>query len=147
MIENLFLGAGAAGVVGVVYWAGPAARGAHRYVVPRAVLRAEAARSSAAADEMAGALLAMVARLHHALSQRNDALRLLHRAETLVEQLDEQVADRQQLAAEVIRLRAALANATAVRPLACPDDDASALPDLDQEWTDTTRTAWTARTT
>ncbi|MFJ6841410.1 hypothetical protein ACIQRE_01935 [Streptomyces griseoluteus] len=143
MIEILFLGAGAAGVAGVAYWAAPAARGAHRYVVPRAVLRAEAARASAAADQMASDLLALNARLHHTLSQRNAALRLLHQAEQLVEQLDEQVADRQQLAAEVTRLRAALANATAVTPLACPDDDVSALPDLDQEWTDTTRTAWT----
>lgn len=77
---------------------------------------------------------------------------LEHRGKALAEAanrivaLEADVADLAALRKENTRLHSALANATAVRPLAAPTAaDASALPDGAQEYADQTTTAWRAR--
>ncbi|WP_406168965.1 hypothetical protein [Streptomyces sp. NBC_00996] len=147
MIGYVFLSVGALGTAVVAYHLAPAGRGAHRYVVPRAVLRAEAARSTAAADELACKLIGLASELDATTVERNDFKAALEKADLRIAELEEQVCDRDQLREANTALKAALNNAHAIRPLVpgpSPADDASALPDEMQEFANQTATAWRA---
>lgn len=145
MIAYLFLALGTAGTAAAAYWVVPAARGAHRYVVPRSQLRATIAALEARDDDRVCKLLALTSELDGTYDELRTALASLETSERRAADLARQVADAAELRQEVTQLRAALANATAVRPLPparADDADASVLPDAAQEFTDTTATAW-----
>lgn len=145
MIAALFLTLGTAGTAGVLYAVAPAGRGLHRYVVPRAQLRAEAAKSSEAADELACKLVGLTSELEGAYAELRAALTDKEKAEQVAAGLEEQLRGFDALCEENSELRASLANATAIRPLRPADDSVSALPDAAQEFADLTSTAWRAR--
>ncbi|MGW6911485.1 hypothetical protein [Streptomyces sp. NPDC054940] len=147
MIAYAFLALGAAGTAGVLYAVAPAGRGLHRYVVPRSVLRAEAAQAEANADELAAHLVSVCTEREELAAERDEALGLLGRAELLVADLEGQLKAFDSTCAENSRLRSELANATAIRPLSSghsPADDASALPDELQEFVSQTAATWRA---
>ncbi|MFJ2004743.1 hypothetical protein [Streptomyces chartreusis] len=148
MIAYLFLGLGAAGAAGVIYYLAPAGRGLHRYVVPRSVLRAEAVTSTAAADELACKLVGLASEHDAVCGQRDDLVAALEKAGIRIADLEDQLRAFDMTCAENSRLRSELANATAMRsalPGLSPADDASALPDALQEFADQTTTAWRTR--
>lgn len=148
MIGYLLLALGATGTVGVLYYVAPAARGAHRYVVSRATLRAEAARSEAQAEERACKLVGLTSELDGAYVELRDALIGKEAAEERVADLEQQVKAFDAVCADNVELSSALANATAVRQLypgPSPADDASALPDELQEFVNESATAWRTR--
>lgn len=145
MIAYLFLALGTAGTAAAAYWVVPGARGTHRYVVPRSQLRAVIAALEARDDDRVCKLLALASELDGTYGELRTALASLDISERRAADLARQVADAAELRLEVNQLRAALANATAVRPLPparADDTDASVLPDSAQEFTDTTATAW-----
>ncbi|MET9158248.1 hypothetical protein ABZX56_11010 [Streptomyces parvulus] len=122
MIEFLFLSAGLAGTAAAVSYVALPGRGVHRYVVPRAKLRADVRRLEHEADDLVCALLRA--------TTQNNALRKDHEAvsEALKDSrlhnadLHKQLAAFDRLCAENTELRAALDNARAVRPLTAAVD-------------------------
>lgn len=126
MIEILLLSAGVGGTAAALWYVAPAGRGLHRYVVPRARLRADIVRLEREADELTCALLRLSTE-NTAIGKDRDAAHdalaetRLHNAE-----LGKQLAAFDQLCSENTQLRADLANARAVRPL--PVDDAPTVP-------------------
>ncbi|MFE6362925.1 hypothetical protein ACFVP3_23365 [Streptomyces sp. NPDC057806] len=144
MIGYLFLSAGTCGFIAVGYFVIPAGRGLHRYVVPRAQLRAEAAKSTEHAEELACKLVALASELDAVTAQRDELTSALEKASLRIADLEEQLHDADQLRGENTALKAALDNARAIRPLQ-PVHDVSALDDSAQEFTDLTATAWRAR--
>ncbi|MHC3474643.1 hypothetical protein ACYF6T_38940 [Streptomyces sp. 7R007] len=147
MIGYVLLTLGTTGTAGVLYAVAPAGRGAHRYVVPRSVLRAQAARKDAQIEELACKMIGLAAELDGAYDELRSALTGKEAAEQRVTELEEQLKAFDQLCADNMQLRADLANATAMRQLLpgpSPADDASALPDHVQEFADVTATAWRA---
>ncbi|WP_128803678.1 MULTISPECIES: hypothetical protein [unclassified Streptomyces] len=148
MIAYLLLSLGTAGTAAVLYQVAPAARGAHRYVVPHSVLRAEAARKDAQADELACKLVGLCAELDGAYEELHTALTGKESAEQRIKELEQQLKAFDAICAENTQLRSDLANARAVRQLwpgPSPADDASSLPDELQQFADQTATAWRAR--
>ncbi|MFJ9114435.1 hypothetical protein ACIRJO_02680 [Streptomyces sp. NPDC102394] len=148
MIGYLFLALGGVGTVGVLYYLAPASHGAHRYVVPRATLRADVARKDAQIEDLDSKLVGVCAELEGAYAELRDALVDKEKAEQQVAGLEEQLTSFDALCQENTQLRAALANATAVRQLypgPSPADTASALPDELQQFATQTATAWRAR--
>lgn len=148
MIAYALGSVGVVGAVAFVYYMAPAARGAHRYVVPRSELRAEIVRLEGKADALVCTVTRTAIAAHAARADREEAWAMLGKAEGLVADLEKQVADRAELLAETIRLQAELDNARSMRQLSAgtlPPDDASALPDDVQEFVATTATAWRAR--
>jgi hypothetical protein len=147
VIAYVFLAVGALGTAGVAYSVAPAGRGVHRLVVPRAVLRAEAARCDAQAEDLACKLVGLAAELDGVREELGNALADKEKAERQIAELQEQLAAFDATCAENTRLRQDLANARAMRSLhtgPSPADDASALPDELQEFADETPTAWRA---
>ncbi|WP_250754621.1 hypothetical protein [Streptomyces sp. G1] len=144
MIGYVFLALGTAGTAGVLYAVAPAGRGAHRYVVPRSKLRAEAAKASAEAEELACKLIGLAAEIEGTYEELREALTGKEKAEQQVALLERQLKGFDELCAENTALRAHLANLAAVRPLPAADD-VTALDDAAQEFTDLTSTAWRAR--
>jgi hypothetical protein len=139
---------GVLGTAALAYYITPAARGAHRYVVPRSELRAEIVRLERKADALVCTVTRAAIAAHVARADREEAWAMLGQAEGLVADLEKKAADRDHLLAETIRLQAELDNARAMRQLSAgplPPDDASALPDDVQEFVTTTATAWRAR--
>jgi predicted nucleic acid-binding Zn-ribbon protein len=148
MIGYLFLALGTAGTAAVLYYVAPAARGTHRYVVPRATLRTGIARLEGERDTQDGKLLGITAELNGTYDELRDALIGKESAEQRVTDLEDQLKDYDAVRAENTRLTSALANATAMRQLLpgpSPADDASALPDELQQFADQTSAAWRAR--
>jgi hypothetical protein len=147
VIGYLFLSAGAIGSAVAVYSAAPAGHGVHRYVAPRQMLRAEAARHEAEADGLACKLHGLTSELDGVMAERDEAIALLGKAERLVTDLEEQLVAFDALCAENTQLRADRDNARAMRQLLpgpSPADDASSLPDELQEFADETAVAWRA---
>lgn len=147
MIEYAFLGVGVAGAVAFVYYVAPAGRGLHRYVMPRAALRADIARLEREADQLTCNVARLLIGRHQALEERGDALEDLTQASLRIADLEKQLEAFDALCAENTQLRAELDNARAMRQLLpgpSPADDASALPDSVQEFADATATAWRA---
>lgn len=147
MIGYLLLAVGGAGTIAALYFVAPASHGAHRYVVRRAALRADLARKDAQIEELDTKLVGICAELEGAYIELQDALTGKEKAEQQVADLEEQLKSFDALCEENTQLRAALANATAVRQLypgPSPADDASALPDDLQQFADQTATAWHA---
>ena len=120
VIAYFFLTLGAGGTAAVVYAVAPAGRGLHRYVMPRSKLRAIAAGAEADADMLAAELVSVCDERDLLMAKHEEALALLGKAEQLVTELEEQLRAFDSTCAENTRLRAELANATAVRPLPCP---------------------------
>lgn len=148
MIAYVFLALGTAGTAGMIYAVVPAGRGLHRYVVPRSVLRAEAARHEATAAELACKLVGLASEHDAVAAQRDELSAALEKAGLRIGDLEDQLRAFDSTCAENSRLRADLANATAVRsrlPGPSPADDAGALPDELQEFVSETATAWRAR--
>jgi hypothetical protein len=145
MIAALFLTLGSVGSAAAVYFAVPAGRGLHRYVVPRSQLRAEAAKSSEVADELTCKLVGLTSELEGAYEELRAVLADKEKAEVRAKGLEEQLTGFDALCTENSELRASLANATKIRPLRPADDSVSALPDDEQEFADHTATAWRAR--
>ncbi|MGP4085445.1 hypothetical protein [Streptomyces sp. KR55] len=145
MIGYVFLSVGVAGTVAFVYFMAPAGRGMHRYVAPRSELRAEAARSSAEAEELACKLVGLASELDAIGGERDDLKAALEKAGLRIAELEEQLRDADQLRETNTALKSQLANVTAIRPLRPADDGVSALPDDAQEFADQTATAWRAR--
>ncbi|WP_329214936.1 hypothetical protein OG352_05570 [Streptomyces sp. NBC_01485] len=114
MIAYLSLAVGASGTVAAVYFVAPAGRGLHRYVAPRSKLRADLARADAEAEELTCKLTAVTSELDAVTADRNGLRANLGKAERLV--LDAEV-EAGQLRETNTSLRAALSNATAIRPL------------------------------
>ncbi|WND34005.1 hypothetical protein RI578_06715 [Streptomyces sp. BB1-1-1] len=122
MIEYLFLSAGAGGAASVLWYVAPAGRGLHRYVVPRARLRADVVRLEREADDLTCALLRVTTE-NTALSKDRDTARdALKAARARITDLAEQLVTFDSLCAENTRLRADLENARAIRPLPAADD-------------------------
>ncbi|MFJ2719425.1 hypothetical protein [Streptomyces sp. NPDC087437] len=151
MIAYVFLSVGVAGVGAVAYYMAPAGRGVHRYVVPRSVLRAEAARHAAAAEEATSKLVGLAVEFDAVSVERDDLKADLDKAGQRIEELEDQVRDRDQLRETNTALEAALANSRKVSQLPphgdTPPPSASALPDHAQEFVNDTTTAWRARAT
>lgn len=148
MIGYILLALGGTGTVAVMYYVAPAARGAHRLVVPRATLRTDIANREEQLAERDGKLLGINAELNGAYEELRDALIAKEAAEQRVAALEDQLKDYAALSAENTRLGAELANATAMRqmlPGPSPADDASAMPDELQQFADQTFTAWRVR--
>ncbi|MEV7684507.1 hypothetical protein [Streptomyces bungoensis] len=120
MIAYLFLAIGGTGTAAVAYYVTP--RSAHRYVVPRSVLRAEAARSTAAADELACKLIGLAAEFDAVSAERDDLKAVLDKAGLRIADLEERVRDRDQLEARVRALAAELANVRKVSQLPAHGD-------------------------
>ncbi|WP_155054537.1 hypothetical protein [Streptomyces blattellae] len=134
MIAYVFLALGAAGTAGVLYAVAPAGRGVHRYVVPRSQLRAEAARSTAVAEELACKLRGLASELDGvyeeldcARDERDNALADKEKAEDLAAELREQLREADGLREANRALKAQLANARRVTPL--PPHGATLPPD------------------
>ncbi|MFJ4551037.1 hypothetical protein ACIP4X_17725 [Streptomyces sp. NPDC088817] len=148
MIAYAFLTISVAGVGAVAYYVAPAGRGAHRYVVPRSMLRAEAARHAAAAEEATCKLVGLAVEFDAVSVERDDLEAALDKAGRRIDELEEQVRDRDQLREANTALQAALANARKVSQLPPHGDtqppSASALPDHAQEFVNATPTAWRA---
>lgn len=147
MIGEILLVVTAGGAAAFVYFVAPAARGAHRLVVPRYVLRARIVELEREADSMVCAVARSLTDVQSARRDRDEAQAALGKAELLTAGLEEQLATLVELRAENTALRAALGNAWAMRQLSAaplPPDDASALPDNVQEFVDQTA-AWRAR--
>ena len=147
MIGYVFLTLGSLGTAAVGYTVAPAGRGLHRYVVPRSVLRAEAAQEAATAEELAGKLCGLASEYEGVAAERDVLLALLGRAERLIADKEEQLLAFDALCAENTQLRADLDNARAMRQLLSgpsPADEASALPDDLQDFADMTVGAWRA---
>ncbi|SMF85983.1 hypothetical protein [Streptomyces sp. Amel2xC10] len=115
MIASVFLTLGVGGTAAVIYAVAPAGRGLHRYVVPRSRLRADLARADAVAEELTTKLVGLVAELDAVVGERDEARALLGKAEQLVTDTE---ADAKRLREANQALKARLANATAIRPLA-----------------------------
>ncbi|MFF0597848.1 hypothetical protein [Streptomyces antibioticus] len=115
MIASFLLVLGVGGTAAVVYAVAPAGRGLHRYVVPRSRLRADLARAERQAEELTSNLVGLAAELDAVTGERDQALALLGKAEQLVKDCE---ADAKQLREAHQALKARLANATAIRPLA-----------------------------
>lgn len=148
MIAYVFLALGTAGTAGLIYAVAPAGRGLHRYVVPRSMLRAEAARHQAAAEELACKLIGLASEHNSVTVHRDDLTAALEQARLRIADLEDQLRAFDSTCSENSRLRAELANATAVRsrlPGPSPADAASALPDELQEFVSETASAWRAR--
>ncbi|MFF0139735.1 hypothetical protein ACFYRN_25185 [Streptomyces sp. NPDC005227] len=141
---------GAVGVLSsaaVAYYAAPAARGAHRLVLPRRKLLADIRRLEKEADAMVCNVNAAITDAQTAHTERAAAWKALGKAERLVGDLEQQLADRAQVLDENTRLQAELDNARSIRQLSAeraPADDASALPDDVQEFVNATADAWHA---
>ncbi|MFE2469773.1 hypothetical protein [Streptomyces mirabilis] len=147
MIGEVLLSVGAAGASVCFYFVAPAGRGIHRYVVPRALLRARIAQLEKEADSMVCAVKRSLTDVQAARKERDEAWVALNKAEQLVADLEKQLSPFDELCAENTRLRADLDNARAMRQLSAgplPPDDASSLPDDVQEFVDATATAWRA---
>ncbi|MGW1498981.1 hypothetical protein ACWCQW_10485 [Streptomyces mirabilis] len=147
MIGEILLGVGAAGASVCFYFVAPAGRGIHRYVVPRAMLRAKIAQLEREADSMVCAVQGSLTDVQAARKERAEAWAALSKAEGLIADLEKQLSPFDELCAENTQLRADLANARAMRQLSAgplPPDDASSLPDDVQEFVDATATAWRA---
>lgn len=147
MIAYALGSVGAMGATAVVYYVAPAARGAHRLVLPRRKLLADIRRLENEADAMVCNVNGVITDVQSARTDRAAAWEALAKAERLVEDLEQQLADREQVLAENIRLQAELDNARSVRQLSAgppPADDASALPDDVQEFVNATADAWRA---
>lgn len=91
MIAYLFLSASAVGTAAAVYFVAPAGRGLHRYVVPRSVLRAEAARSTAEVEELVCKLVGLSSELDTVSTARDDAQAGLDKAMLRIADLEEQL--------------------------------------------------------
>lgn len=117
MIASLFLSASAVGTVAVVYFVAPAGRGLHRYVVPRSVLRAEAARSTEQVEELVFKLVGLAAELDAVSTARDDAQAGLGKATLRIADLEKQLREADQRREENTALKAQLANVNAIRPL------------------------------
>lgn len=143
MIAYVFLAVGCGATAACVYAVGPAGRGAHRYVVPRKQLRAEAVRADAEAEDLACRLRALGAELDGVYDELDAARDERDNARAAVEKAALRIADLEETAREADRLRetnqalrARLANLTAIRPLlpatlpapATPTPSAVALP-------------------
>lgn len=126
MIAYAFLSAGVAGTAAVVYFTAPAGRGLHRYAVPRAQLRADVVRLEREADDLTCALLRVTSENTALRKDRDTTRESLQAARQRIRDLGEQLTAYDSLCAENTRLRADLANALTVRPLATAD--APALP-------------------
>lgn len=147
MIGEILLGVGATGASVCLYFVAPAGRGIHRYVVPRAMLRAKIGQLEREADAMVCAVKRSLTDVQAARVERDEAWTALNKAEGLVADLEKQLGPFDELCAENTRLRAELDNARAMRQLSAgplPPDDASSLPDDVQEFVDATSTAWRA---
>ncbi|MGW3152715.1 hypothetical protein [Streptomyces sp. NPDC001089] len=146
MISEVLFGTGAAGVVALVYYVAPAGRGAHRHVVPRAMLRAEIRRLERESTSLACAVNRSRTEVLSTRAERDQAWEALGKAERLVTDLEKQLSPFDALCAENTRLRADLDNARSMRQLSAgpPPPDASALPDDVQEFVDATAAAWRA---
>ncbi|MET7477960.1 hypothetical protein ABZT17_26835 [Streptomyces sp. NPDC005648] len=149
MIGYLLFSLGTAGTAVAAYAAAPAGRGVHRYVVPRAQLRAHIAGLEGQNEELVCKIFGLTSELDGAYDELREALVGKEKAEQQVEDLEVQLKGFDATCADNSRLRADLANATAMRQLLpgpSPADDASALPDELQEFADATATAWRAST-
>jgi hypothetical protein len=147
VIAYVLLSAGVAGTATCAYFAAPAARGTHRYLVPRSVLRAENVRLDGENEELAHTVVRLTGEVTVARKELDETAEHLVAARTRILDLEEQLGPFDRLCADNTRLRAELANARAVRSLypgPSPADDASALPDGVQEFVDDTATAWRA---
>ncbi|SHI65804.1 hypothetical protein [Streptomyces sp. 3214.6] len=114
MIAYAFLILGCGGTAVVVYAIAPAGRGLHRYVAPRSKLRAEAARAAGQVEELACKLAAVTSELEAVTVDRDGLRANLGKAEQLVKDAEDEA---KQLRETNRSLRAALSNATAIRPL------------------------------
>lgn len=126
MIEALLLSAGVGGTAAALWYIAPAGRGLHRYVVPRARLRADIVRLEREADDLVCALLRATTENTALRKDRDQAREALSAARTRIADLGEQLTSFDSLCAENTRLRADLENARAIRPL--PVDDAPTVP-------------------
>lgn len=115
MIAALFLALGGAGTAAVAYYVTP--HGAHRYVAPRSVLRAEAARSTAAAEDLACKLVGLASEFDAMRAERDDLKTGRDNDRRRIADLEARVRDRDELQARVRALAAELANARKVSQL------------------------------
>lgn len=148
MIGYLLLALGGTGTAAAFYYAAPAARGTHRYVVPRPVLRATITGLEEQLADRDTKLVGINAELNGAYDELRDALIGKESAEKQAAELEQELTAFDAVCADNTRLRAELANATAVRQLypgPSPADDASAMPDELQQFANQTSTAWRAR--
>lgn len=122
MIGYVFFALGTGGLSAVVYAVAPAGRGLHRYVVPRSQLRAEAARHSAEAEQLACKLVALAAELDGAAVENSNLTADLAKAGLRITDLQEQVRDRDHLREANTALMSELANLRAIRPLPAHGD-------------------------
>jgi hypothetical protein len=117
VIAYVFLSAGVVGTAAVTIAVAPAGRGLHRHVVPRAALRAEAARHEAAAEDLGCKLVGLASEYDAVTADRNDKAAALEKASVRIAELEEQLRELTQLREANRALEAQLANARAVRPL------------------------------
>ncbi|MFD4258186.1 hypothetical protein ACFWR9_11285 [Streptomyces sp. NPDC058534] len=127
MIEILLLSAGVGGTAAALWYVAPAGRGLHRYVVPRAQLRADVVRLEHEADDLTCALLRVTSENTALRKDRDTTREALKAARARIASLGKQLTSFDSLCAENTELRSQLANATAVRPLPV-DDDAPTVP-------------------
>jgi hypothetical protein len=122
VIAYVFLAGGMAGAGALVYYVAPAGRGLHRYVVPRAQLRAKIARLEREADDLACAVTRLTSENTVIGKERDAANEACAEAGRRIAALEERLTEFEELRAENTRLRADLDNARACRPLtAAPD--------------------------
>lgn len=150
MIAWISLAVGVTGTGACAYFAAPAGRGVHRFLMPRSQLRANCTRLDRENDDLACAVHKLASEAEAAYGEldatrdeRDDAVTALEKAVLRIAELEEQLRAFDVLCGENTKLRSAVANAYAVRPLPVRDD-ASSLPDELQEFTDQTTTAWRA---
>ncbi|MEU7403842.1 hypothetical protein [Streptomyces sp. NPDC044948] len=128
MIETLLLSAGVGGTAAALWYVAPAGRGLHRYVVPRSRLRADIARLEREANDLTCAVLRLSTENTTIGKDRDAAHDALADSRLHNVELERQLAAFDQLCSENTRLRAALANARAVRPLPAADGDEPTVP-------------------
>ncbi|HET6635053.1 MAG TPA: hypothetical protein VFH77_08475 [Streptomyces sp.] len=128
MIGYLLLSAGVIGTAACGYYVAPAGRGAHRYLVPRSVLRAEAVCLQVENEQMARTVIKLTSEVALADKAHDAAQESLSEARTRIRVLEEQLAELDVLRAENTRLRADLDNVRAVRPLTAAADEAPTVP-------------------
>ncbi|MCQ9178715.1 hypothetical protein KMT30_06655 [Streptomyces sp. IBSBF 2953] len=114
MIAYLFLAVGASGTAAAAYFVAPAGHGLHRYVVPRSTLRADLARKERQVEELACRLTGALSELGSVEGERDRLRAELGKAEQLVTDAEGEASEHRR---ENRALKAALANANAIRPL------------------------------
>lgn len=117
MIAYVFLAGGVAGAGALVYFVAPAGSGLHRRVVPRSQLRADIDRLEAENDRLAHNIVELLLSRHEARTELDDTAKALTEASLRIAELEERLRDADQLRESNTALKAALANATAVRQL------------------------------